>query len=188
MDENTTKNLLIDHKVLTKEHMKKQAFKTWGDHTATFATLVPDSYDLQVLNPVNIQANRPAFFRRVRSRMIAKRVIGHLKTLDFEILKNNASKYTWSNDTKDEMNGPTIIWILLQACNPSTRVCIFELKTDLRNANSAKFKHDVKKLTDYMRSKFREIEEKRQTHEDYQLDLFNALQTVPIPDFASYVH
>ena len=26
VDESTTKNLLIDHKVITKEHMKKQAF------------------------------------------------------------------------------------------------------------------------------------------------------------------
>ena len=80
-----------------------------------------------------------------------------------------------------------MLWILLQACTPFTRVGISELKTDLRYANSAKFKHDVKKLTDYMRSKFREIEDKGQTYEDYQLDLFNALQTVPNPDFASYV-
>ena len=98
--------------------------------------------------------------RRVRSRMIAKRIIGHLKTSNFEILKKHASKYTWSNDTKNEMDRPTMLWILLQACNPSTRVGLSELKTDLRNANSAKFKHDVKKLTDYMRSKSEKLKKK----------------------------
>ena len=45
----------------------------------------------------------------------------------------------------------------------------------------------MKKLTDYMSSKNREIEEKGQTHQDYQLDLFNALQTVPNPDFAAFI-
>ena len=119
--------------------------------------------------------------------MIAKRIIGHLKTADFEILKNHSAKYTWFNDDKEEMDGPTILWLLLQACNPSTRVGVSELKTYLRNATSAKFQHDAKKLTDYMSSKYREIEEKGQNHEDYQLDLFNALQTVPNPDFAAFI-
>ena len=179
--------MLKDHKLITDEHIKKQAYKTWGNHAAVFNTAVPEGYDLEELDPAANAAHRPAFFRRVRSRMIARRIMGRLKTADFEILKNQASKYTWSNDEKEEMDGPTMLWLLLQACNPSTRVGVSELKTDLRNATSAKFQHDVKKLTDYMSSKFREIEEKGQKHEDYHLDLFNALQTVPNPDFAAFV-
>lgn len=186
-DANTNKNLLKDHKVLTEEHMKRQAYKTWGNQAAVFNTPVPDGHDLEDLDPANNQAHRPAFFRRVRSRMIAKRIMGHLKTADMEILKNQAELYTWSNANKEEMDGPMMLWLLLQACNPSTRVGISELKTDLRNATSAKFQHNVKKLTDFMSSKYREIEEKGQTHQDYQLDLFNALQTVPNPDFASRI-
>lgn len=38
-----------------------------------------------------------------------------------------------------------------------------------------------------MSSKYREIEEKGQNHDNYHLDLFNALQTVPNPDFAAFV-
>jgi len=119
--------------------------------------------------------------------MIAKRIFGHLKTADFEILKNQASKYTWTNDVKEEMDGPTMLWLLLQSCNPSTRVGISELKTDLRNASSSKFQHNVKKLTDFMSSKYREIEEMGQEHQDYHQDLFNALHTVLYPDFASKI-
>ena len=186
-NENVTKNLLKDHKMLTEGHIKKQAYKTWGNNAAEFATPVPDGYDLEVIDPANNPGHRPAFYRRVRSRMIAKRIVGHLKTADFENLKNHCEKYTWSNEDKEEMDGPTMLWLLLQACNPSTRVGVSELKTDLRNATSAKFQHDVKKLTDFMSSKYREIEEKGQEHQDYQLDLFNALQTVPNPDFAAFI-
>jgi len=186
-DANETRNLLKDHKVITEAQIKKQAYKTWGNHAAVFATVVPDEYVLEELDPTNDAGHRPAFYRRVKSRMIAKRIVGHLKTADYEILKNQSEQYTWANDEKEEMDGPTMLWLLLQACNPSTRVGVSELKTDIRNANSAKFEHDVKKLTDYLSSKNREIEEKGQTHQDYHLDLFNALQTVPNPDFSSFI-
>jgi len=186
-NENVVKNLLKDHKIITEEHMKRQAFKTWGNHAAVFATVVPEEYVLEQLDPTNEAAHRPVFFRRVRSRMIAKRIVGHLKTADLEILKNQASQYTWANADKEEMDGPTMLWLLLQSCNPSTRVGISELKTDLRNATSSKFQHNVKKLTDYLSSKYREIEERGQEHQDYHLDLFNALQTVPNPDFAAKI-
>ena len=186
-DANETRNLLKDHKIITEAQIKKQAYKTWGNHAAVFVTVVPDEYVLEELDPTNDAGHRPAFYRRVKSRMIAKRIVGHLKTADYEILKNQSEQYTWANDEKEEMDGPTILWLLLQACNPSTRVGVSELKTDIRNANSAKFEHDVKKLTDYLSSKNREIEEKGQTHQDYHLDLFNALQTVPNPDFSSFI-
>ena len=40
---------------------------------------------------------------------------------------------------------------------------------------------------DYMSSKYRNIQEKGQTHENYVLDLFNALSTVPNSDFAAHI-
>ena len=85
------------------------------------------------------------------------------------------------------MDGPTILWILMQTCNPSTRVGVSELKEELRSATSAKFNHDIQKLTDFMSSKYREIKDKGQTHEDIILDVFKVFKTVPNQDFAAYV-
>ena len=92
--------------------------------------------------------------------MIAKRIIGYLKLSDWENLKNKSSKHTWSGHGDEEMDGPTILWILMQTCNPSTRVGVSELKEELRSANSAKFGHDIQKLTDFMSSKYRKIKKK----------------------------
>ena len=76
----------------------------------------------------------------------------------------------------------------MQTCNPSTRVGVSKLKEELRTANSAKFGHDIQKLTDFfISSKYREIKEKRQMHEDIILDVFNAFKTVRNPDFAAHV-
>ena len=117
--------------------------------------------------------------------MIAKRIVGYLKAVDYEFLKNKAKQFTWSGHGDKEIDGPTILWILLQICNPSTLVGVAELKDDLRKATSAKFQNNVKILNDYMSSKFCNITEKGQTHEDYILDLFNALATVPNSEFCS---
>ena len=88
-NENVTKNLLIDHKILIKVHIKKRVYKTWGNHVAVLATPVPAGYDLEAIDPANELNHCPAFFRRVRSRMVAKRIMGHLKTADLENRKKN---------------------------------------------------------------------------------------------------
>ena len=119
--------------------------------------------------------------------MIAKRIVGYLKTADYEVLKNKSKQFTWSGHGDEEIDGPTLRWLLLQMCNPSTRVGVAELKDDLRKATSAKFQHNVKELTDYMSSKYRNIQEKGQNHEDYILDLFNALDMVPNSDFSAHI-
>ena len=186
-DAGGVKNILIDHREITLEMIKKQAYKTWGNYQADYATPVSNEQELEVLDPAANVAHRVPFYRRVRSRMIAKRIIGYLKLSDWENLKNKSSKYTWAGQDDEEMDGPTILWILMQTCNPSTRVGVSELKEELRSATSAKFNHDIQKLTDFMSSKYREIKEKGQKHEDIILDVFNAFKTVPNPDFAAHV-
>ena len=184
---NETKDLLIEHKMITYEQIKRQAHITWMDHTLADNAAVPQEHTVSVLTPANTDDHKAPFYRRVKSRMIAKRILRRLKAADYKILKNRELKYKWAGNGKVEYDGPTILWLLLQSCNPSTRVGVSELKTDLREANSAKFKHNVKDLTDYMSSKYREIQEKGQQHQDYLLDLFNALKTVPNSDFAAFV-
>ena len=184
---NQTKDLLIEHKSITEEQIKRQAHITWVNHALADDNPVPGEQLVSGLDPANDQNHRNAFYRRVKSRMIAKRILGHMKPADYKILKNKEEKYKWSGNGKVEYDGPTILWLLLQSCNPSTRVGVSELKTDLREATSAKFKHNVKDLTDYMSSKYREIREKGQQHQDYLLDLFNALKTVPNSDFSAFV-
>ena len=66
------KDLFKDHKDITFEHIKKQAYKTWGNHEADFATMLPDTNDLQRIDPANSIDHQETFFQRVRSRMIAK--------------------------------------------------------------------------------------------------------------------
>ena len=65
-----------------------QAYRTWGSKTATVADPVPKDHVICDLDPANDQDDKKTFFRRVKSRMIAKRIKGYLKLSDWNTLKN----------------------------------------------------------------------------------------------------
>ena len=118
--QNQTRDLLIEHKMLTEEQMKRQAHITWQNQNLLLADQVLAAQNVSILNPAVNPAHVNPFYRRVKSRMIAKRILGRLKAADYKILKNKESKYKWTGNGKVEYDGPTILWILLQSCNPST--------------------------------------------------------------------
>ena len=83
-DAGGVKNILVDHRDITLDMIKKQAYKTWGNYQANYATPVPKEQDLEVLDPAANAEQRVPFYCRVSSRMIAKRIIGYLKMSDWE--------------------------------------------------------------------------------------------------------
>ena len=89
---NQTKDILIEHKMITMEQIKRQAHVTWMNHDLANDDQVPDTQDVTLLDPENDPTHRDPFYRRVRSRMITKRILGRLKAADYKILKNKESK------------------------------------------------------------------------------------------------
>jgi len=186
--QNIPRNMLKDRKTLTEADLKRQVYITFGNHAAAPNAVVPAAYTIEMLDPANNPAHIAPFYRRVRREMIASGLMGYLKPADFEIMKNKESKYMWSGNGLEAFDGPTILWLLLGISNPSTRAGVSQLKADIRNATSEKFKHNVRELTDYLSSKYREILERGQHHDDFLYDIFNALETVPNPHFATRIN
>ena len=97
-------------------------------------------------------------------------------------------KFSWT-----ETNGtthfdcPTMLWILLAKINPSVRVGISSLKTNLQNATMPMYKHDVVELLDYMHEQYTSIYQNYGNHTDYTLNLFNALETGHNDEFLSFL-
>lgn len=98
--------------------------------------------------------------------MIAERIKGYLKLSDWENLQNDAMDYAWKGSYVIENDGPSMLYHLLRRCNPSTCVGVSSLKTQLRDARSPQFKHDVRKLTDFMQKQYKKIIEKGFKHDD----------------------
>jgi hypothetical protein len=180
-------NLLENHEDVQLEHMIRQANITWGTVGNNFATNIPANKTVVDLTPAPGNNHMPLFQKRVKSGMIAERIKGYLKLADWENLQNDSLDYTWTGTYGVEHDGPTMLWHLLRRCNPSTRVGVSSLKTMLRDTRSPQFKHDVVKMTDFMQKQYKKILEKGFKHDDYLLDLYTALQSVPNEAFHKWV-
>ena len=182
-----TKNMLDKYAEITLDMILSQAYRTWGSKTATVADPVPNDHVICDLDAASDQDDKKTFFRRVKSRMIAKRIKGYLKLSDWNTLKNQADKFTWTSAEGDEYDGPTMLWILINVVNPEIKVTVNDLKKQITTARSKMFGHNIKKLTDFMSTKLREIKEKGGSHEDFLLHLYEALESVPNDDFKAEI-
>ena len=64
---------------------------------------------------------------------------------------------------------------------------ISTLKVNLATATLSKFNHSVDQLLDYMESQYKEIKSKGGRHDDYTLNIFQALETTNNNEFKRYV-
>jgi hypothetical protein len=65
-----------------------------GGANRRFADPIPNDRILIDIDPANEEDDRPVFYRRVRSKMIAKRLLAYLKPSDLDHLETMASDYT----------------------------------------------------------------------------------------------
>ena len=80
-----------------------------------------------------------------------------------------------------------MLYLLLTKINPSVCVGILTLKVNLATATLPQFNHCVDQLLDYMESQYKEIKSKGGRHNDYTLNIFQALETTNNNEFKRYV-
>ena len=185
----TTKSLLSKAREINLTMMQKLARRTWGNLTGlTWTDPLPAALTVFDIDPAAQATQRPQFFRRIRSVMIAKRIENSLSKASLKSLMLEKLKFIWTDSTGTEhLDGPTMLWILLAKINPSVRVGISSLKTNLTNATMPMYKHDVVELLDYMHEPYTSIYANYGTHTDYTLNLFNALGTAHNDEFLSFL-
>ena len=182
-----TKNILTETRELTLEMIQKHACTTWGN-LDPWATNLPASFTVRTIDPATHASQRSVFFRRTRSTMIAKRIKASLDKASMKSLNLEKSKFQWRDANGTIHNdGPTMLYLILTKVNPSVRVGISSLKQNLMSANLPKFQHNVIKLLDYMSEQMLQIKDKQGSHDDFTLNLFNALATTNFKEFSSFI-
>ena len=120
--------------------------------------------------------------------MIAKRIKASLDKNSLKSLTIHKAKYQWTETNGIiNNNGQTMLYLLLTKINPSVRVRISTLKTNLVTATLPKFNHNVDQLFDFMETQYKEIKGKGGRHDDYTLNIFNALETTNNNEIKRYV-
>ena len=168
--------------------VQKHARTTWGN-LDPWATNLPPTLNVRAIDPATHAAQRPVFYRRARSTMIAKRIKATLDKASMKSLNLEKAKFQWKEANGAIQNdGPTMLFIILTKVNPSVRVGISSLKSNLMTATMPKFQHNVIKMLDYMSAQMVKIREQQGSHDDYTLNLFNALSTTNNDEFKAFLN
>ncbi len=183
------RSILRDIRKLTLEAVKKQAMRIWNDSTATRASTLPTDFTTTEIDPAATATDRPIFYERTRSTMIAKRILGSISTSSKKTLFTKKKDFAWMDDATGEYNydGPTILHILMSSVNPNTRVGVTGLKEKIRTAKMGAFNHNVKDLLTDIASNYNMIVEQGFSHDDVVMDTFKALLTSTNVEFNSYI-
>ena len=126
---------------------------------------------------------------RIRSSMITKWVMNSLTPTGWRKLNLKSKHFTYHfGDGKDSaLDGPTMLLVLLKAANPSTRVGLSAFKSKLSRASVTNYDDDVTKLIDVMEANYQEILTNHGTHDDYAMNLFDALMDHQDSEFRSHI-
>ena len=183
-----TKSLLTDFDEITLDHVKHQAYKVWGNHLATINDPLPNDFRVENLDPVNDLNHRKIFYLRVRSKMIAKRLQHSIDAASWETLIQHQEDFAWRNAKGNlDYDGPTMLKLMLSVMNPSTRVGVKELRRKLRNTKLSQFRHNVRDMLKDMNGNYVKILGKKQKHDNFDDDLFEALLSTKNQVFHNFI-
>ena len=186
----TRRKILEDFDQITLLDVQKQARQIWNNQNANYDDPMPEEFTITDLpNIAGDDAQRRQFFLRMRSRMIASRLEGVISSESHKSLMLRKKEFTWTdpNDGHPIFDGPTMLKILVQSINPTTRVGVSDYKERISSARMNKFNHDLIKMLDEMESNYNKILELGQQHEDWTLHVFNAMISAKNRVFTDYI-
>jgi len=169
--------------------VKKQARPTWGDPAIAFGVDLPDDLVTHTVDPASEALDKPRFYHRVRAGMIRKRIEGSLDDASFKTLMLKKKDFCWTNPTTGSIDHdePTMLQIIINGINPTTRVGVSDFKKAVQNAKLSTSSNNVKDMLDDMTSNYQEIIAQQNTHGGYTMHLFDALLTSKNEVFRSMV-
>ena len=188
-------SILRDIRKLKSDNVVLEAKKTWNDWATDPTSAVPRNRSDFVVLDIDPTSTDPAhahhaeqFYRRVRSKMIWKRVVGSISQASKNALMSKKDYFRWQTLTGSfEYDGPTALFLLLEAVNPNTQVDVATLKKKLRDMLLGGNNHNVRESLTAIQTTYTEIEELGFKHDDILMDMFTALLSTKNQVFKDFV-
>ena len=181
-------DILKDFRHLSVEKVRVAMNWVYEDRDAPSPVVPVGDLVMYDIDPANENQDRPVFYARVRANIIGLRLLGSLNKSSRASLKLRENMYLWKT-TEGEVfyDGPTMLQICIEKINPNTRVGVAHLKEQLRTMKLSSFGHNVRDMTDKMTAINEEIIQRGFTHDDFVLDIFQALLTGKNMVFQQYI-
>ncbi|NND72537.1 MAG: hypothetical protein HKN43_13255, partial [Rhodothermales bacterium] len=172
----------IFHDELSLKNIQLQASMIFGNNTvptdqAQIDTLtVPNTLIARQLTDNTDADQCRIYYQRIRAISIADNIQNTVDKDTLELLKQSESQYVWTTPSGERMrDGPTMLFVLLEAINPSTKVRTLALQSKIDTARVSDHGGDISNLLTHMESIRILSERKGAKIANYELRLFDSL-------------
>ena len=119
--------------------------------------------------------------------MISKAIEGHFGSNALTTLRNQKEKFRWTDSRGQIFNdGPTMLKILVDICNPTVRVGVETYKKKIENTRLNQYSHNVSSCMESIVTNYNMILEQEGSHDNIIRDIFNALLSTTNTQFYNY--
>ena len=140
------KNFILK-KILEVPHkqVKNQVRTTWEDCAAAFGNDLPQDMAITVINPAGNATHPHFFYCQIKLTMISKWIEGSIDEAWFKTLLVKKKKNTWIDPIAGapEFDGLTMLQLIDNNINSTTRVGVSNYNTDIQNATFQKFINNI---------------------------------------------
>ena len=183
----STYSILKDFQELTVTKVRKFMGRVYFNKTTN---LPDDDFDNDMfdIDPTTSDPDKRVFYARVRSNMIAQRILGSLTKNSLKNIRAKKKYYTWTaSNGETYLDGVTMLQICITIIRPTTRVGVSSVKDAIRDCKLSSFSHNVADMLDHISSLLEQIEDQGGTHDDIVYDTFAALLTTKNDTYRNFV-
>ena len=178
------KSILVNGSIVKTEDVVRQAWEYFGNGSPD---AIPDGKTIKDIDPANKASHRPLFFKRVKSEMISKYLEGCLSKSALKQLSLRKDEYTWTDSSRENIvDGPTMLKVVVDTVNPSTRVGVGNLMEEIEQATMAKYDENIDELLKHMQEMYNQILNAGEMYPHFLRYLFKALLTAKNAIFAKH--
>ena len=183
-DSGIRKSIFRDIKQLKVSNVQNQA----KEYLAPSSINVPSPLAIENTQPNVNEAHKDLFYKRIRSKIIAKTIEGRITKASWTNLMTRKNLFAWRTPIGDDFyDGPTMLKMLMDDVNPDARVGVSDLKSSIRKARLPAFQHNVFNMLSNMKNNYDLIIEAGETHDDFIGDIFTALMSSTNSSFTRFV-
>ena len=184
------KNLVDSYSDVTIERMHREAMKIFGTAVAEGDPVPAGPYALRALNPATSDEDKRLFYQRVHRHVAAEWLKNILDEDGRSELLQKMDHYAFidAGDGTKHLDGPTMLWFMMNKIDPSTIVGVEILRQKIETIRLHQHNNDVDLMITDIEKSFKRIKSLGGTCNSIIRYTITALRSGPNDEFNAYIN
>lgn len=179
-------SIITQYQSINQDAIIRAAHKRYGNELAHDDPIPDLPWTARDIDPANEPNDREVFYDRVRSNVINKFLDNTLDPTTLDNLRLSSDLFSFTDGHGEiKEDGPTKLYLLLKAQDPSTIVNIENHRRVIESIKLQDHNNNVKEMIETIQKHYKIIKDNNGEYGDstFRRHIFDALQTGPNPDF-----